>query len=408
MTEMSPPESDGDVILLSQDGDQLTLHSSILASTGVTMSSLLRDHVQCPEHPVVMISVPGVSGAVLRSVVSLMYQGSVNIDHHTSQEIRDVLKCFGISDEALMLLRKNQDKQDQDDNEDVDNGSMEEKSKEILIEKKSSSQEKKVKVVFENKDDNKDVTSTVYDDLRDLGFEWDDNKVEKEEEDDNDEDEEDLQVSKYRVYDTDGNDVTKRRRRKRNFFTHEPSNQCPKCLKFYKTKKNALEHYRNSPCGNKNYKDKKSKLKLCPDCGASVVYLSKHRESMHGGAKWQCDKCDFATRHRDNIWYHIKVHHEGFRASCDQCEKSFSRESSLKEHIRAHHEGQRFKCDKCDFQANQKSHIIKHDRNIHLKIRHPCTICDKKYHLRQTLREHMKKAHSVDIAKYRWKKQKNT
>jgi len=57
----------------------------------------------------------------------------------------------------------------------------------------------------------------------------------------------------------------------------------------------------------------------CPKCGkvfSSKTWLATHEKHIHGGEDgkiqtYQCDKCDFNTKHKNGLTYHSKSKHEG-------------------------------------------------------------------------------------------------
>ena len=93
--------------------------------------------------------------------------------------------------------------------------------------------------------------------------------------------------------------------------------------------------------------------------------LNCHKQSVHEGVKYACDRCEQQFAHKIGLTRHIQSKHEGIKYACDQCDKEFIEQNSLKRHIHSMHEGDKFDCNYCDHQATRQSNLLVHIKKMH-------------------------------------------
>ena len=402
--EWSLLDDSNDVVLLGEDGVSVGAHSSVLASTSDMLTRVLGPHVQCPHHGDIHVSVPGVSGHLLRSLVSMLHHGQVSMEQGARQQFVDLLECLGM-DSVITALDMNA--QTEFDGEEGDY-SME--NNDFVIKHESNNEEEneeheggylrekklhKISTEPNNEKSLEDETGrfTEQDEIIRMLME---EKIT-----DSDEEEEEEERPLQTIVRKDGLVYQRRSKLKKL------SSECPVCKKEFKNRKTYVAHYRmqHTDAG-------KPKSLLCPDCGIRVSGksgLAGHRRYKHnwkgGPKKWPCDKCDYvAIGNLGNLKTHQQRIHEGFKIYCDQCERTFVKKADLAVHVRVEHEGIKFKCKECDFEGKQQSHVNSHYRKVHLNIKHPCEKCSKVFQGRGALKEHMLKVHLIDISKFKCSK----
>lgn len=397
-----------DVFLIGEDGDQVGACSSVLAGTCELLTRVLGPHVQCPHHGDIMVSVPGVSGHLLRPLVTLLHQGQVNIDNGDREQFVELLRCLGMDNviSAVDMNVKTELNCVEPDAEDYISSHESNIDEEIevnignLIEKAENS--------FSRQPNNEESNS--YDGIegkmiKDTGKMSEQDEIirilmeEKMSDSDSEEEKDDRPLQT--IVRKDGL-VYQRRSKIKQLLT-----ECPVCKKDFKNRKTFVSHYRiqHTDAG-------KPKSLLCPDCGVKVSGksgLAGHRRRIHnwrgGPKKWPCDKCEYvAIGNFGNLRIHQQRIHEGFKIYCDQCERTFVKKADLAVHVRVEHEGIKFKCSECEFEGKQQSHVNSHYKKVHLNIKHPCDKCSKVFQGRGALKEHMLKVHSIDISKFKCSK----
>ena len=87
---------------------------------------------------------------------------------------------------------------------------------------------------------------------------------------------------------------------------------------------------------------------------------------------------------RKETWKHL----------CHICDYATKKKSNLTYHLAVHGIGERFKCDKCDKDFSQKVHLITHQKSHNLPSSKKCHDCGKMYKTVQSLKRHIKEMHS--------------
>ena len=102
---------------------------------------------------------------------------------------------------------------------------------------------------------------------------------------------------------------------------------------------------------------------LCDYTSTESSNLKKHRERIHESVKYPCEECDrifldkyYLKRHMNNI--HLKLPRPVL--FCDDCGKNFTHKDYLKKH-KTIHLGISYPCEKCEFKTNSKDNLWLHD-----------------------------------------------
>ena len=123
-----------------------------------------------------------------------------------------------------------------------------------------------------------------------------------------------------------------------------------------------------------------------------------HQSIMEVGKPFKCDKCSFATKHRNSLRSHVKsIHHKIRDSKCQLCSYSAS-ESNLRAHIRIVHLGcKRYSCEKCNYATASYSEFNNHQvtcQTVGSEEKFNCMQCDKSLSSRCALIRHVKAIHN--------------
>lgn len=114
------------------------------------------------------------------------------------------------------------------------------------------------------------------------------------------------------------------------------------------------------------------------------------RVSFEYPRSYQCDQCDFVTRHKGNIKMHIDVHHFITKFKCETCGRTFDQKRSLWRHKRSCHGPLSFQCEKCAYSSRVRGHLKRHTDNVHHKIKKfKCEACGFAFGLKHSMKKHM-------------------
>ena len=105
---------------------------------------------------------------------------------------------------------------------------------------------------------------------------------------------------------------------------------------------------------------------------------------------YSCEQCEYKTRDKYKLKYHVLIKHEGVSYDCDECPRKFSRSDTLKIHEKRDHRSASqfsFQCDSCGKSLETKKGMKKHS------VGQSCTKCDFKS-CAESLQVHMKTAHN--------------
>ena len=148
-------------------------------------------------------------------------------------------------------------------------------------------------------------------------------------------------------------------------------------------------------------------LHKCDKCNATFVFkwsLKTHIEDVHELVTKPCNLCNFITRNKRHMAYHLKTKHSDTLQmfKCEDCDYKCLNLNVLERHKYKQHTGAQLKCDyiNCTFKANYKKALIKHKEHVHsVKF---CNFCDfkidgriitKRGEVRREMRKHEQKEH---------------
>ena len=120
---------------------------------------------------------------------------------------------------------------------------------------------------------------------------------------------------------------------------------------------------------NQSIKHEVFKCHVCEFVIGSEYDLQLHIDRRHGVSK-KCDFCDYATKFRHRMEYHLERCDEQAKMyNCESCEYKVSDKSIFNNHIKHKHgKGSLNKCSKCDFQASTPYKLKVHEADKHGEI----------------------------------------
>ena len=129
-------------------------------------------------------------------------------------------------------------------------------------------------------------------------------------------------------------------------------------------------------------------LNHCADCNFSTKSsLWNHRNSMHVGTVFSCQKYSYTSKSKRGLKSHGKAHHKGKIYPFPECDQVFAYVGDMNLHKRSKHEGVVYFCKYC-------SHTENHKQYAHLKEDVPtCSICEKIFQRQGALKRH-KQSHT--------------
>ena len=107
---------------------------------------------------------------------------------------------------------------------------------------------------------------------------------------------------------------------------------------------------------------------------------------------FQCEKCDYSSC-RKNMSRHMMVTHEMKRHKCDTCGKLFIERRELKMHKLNKHEGVFWDCNLCNFKAAHPNTLKEHKKyqhGVNINKKHKCSECGKLFNKKYTLTVHFR------------------
>eukprot|EP00092_Neocalanus_flemingeri_P014331 GFUD01015455.1.p1 GENE.GFUD01015455.1~~GFUD01015455.1.p1 ORF type:complete len:466 (+),score=101.55 GFUD01015455.1:44-1441(+) len=132
----------------------------------------------------------------------------------------------------------------------------------------------------------------------------------------------------------------------------------------------------------------------CPKKYSRKKRLLEHIQVVHEMKPINCPFCDNIFRSKSSVRRHIlNQHKEHYKFSCDQCSKKYKRNDQLLEHIQIVHEMKTYNCPLCDKILRSKSMVKLHVQAVHGTKISNCHFCDKKFQYITTLRNHIRDKH---------------
>ncbi|CAH2048423.1 unnamed protein product, partial [Iphiclides podalirius] len=139
----------------------------------------------------------------------------------------------------------------------------------------------------------------------------------------------------------------------------------------------------------------------CDQCSAEFISktnLMSH-EYLHNGIRpFRCHYCSSAYTSRSALSRHLKKH-SNVQYVCDHCQRAFKIKAALVMHMNTHNPEKRFVCDECGKRYAQKFALQLHVDSRHRNLPPPCAchICPKRFRRTSVLKDHMKKAHGMEL-----------
>ena len=127
----------------------------------------------------------------------------------------------------------------------------------------------------------------------------------------------------------------------------------------------------------KSHKDKEIKIVIeCKFCdfkaseNRMAAHLSiNHEDDLLCDAKelLKCTLCDFEHTSQRLLSTHVGKEHALW--ICEHCEEQFTNKRHLEGHVRKSHQQSTYDCQKCDFKTKHQSALHRHDENMHKEVK---------------------------------------
>jgi len=178
----------------------------------------------------------------------------------------------------------------------------------------------------------------------------------------------------------------------------EPS-LCDICSKVFKNSRILKQHIRQIHEKRPDEVKKPREPKICPTCGALVVFLKQHIRQVHEKALYQKPRqpkvCPICARQVVYLGVHIKeVHSDDGHFPCSVCGKIFGSRIKVNSHFTSAHRQEPSLCTVCS-QVFKNPHALKgHMRTVHEEKSHQtCPICFQQFDTKTKLYGHNRIVH---------------
>jgi hypothetical protein len=132
---------------------------------------------------------------------------------------------------------------------------------------------------------------------------------------------------------------------------------------------------------------------LCPQKFSVKSKLVRHVKTVHDKFRIQCNLCSKKFTQNNQLVVHIKSFHEQIKIPCNLCPMKFNVKQSLVRHINSVHDQIRFHCNLCSQTFSEKRKVVRHVKTVHEKIKIQCNLCPKKFSQKRHLVAHIKSFH---------------
>jgi len=375
----------GALSLLGRDGCQVLVPAELLLAVSPLVRTMMTDLLPPAFSPHV-ISIPGVTGAVLLMVAELLSKGTAVV-HANKKEVQEVFKMMRI--EACISCCV---------------ADMEVKDEDLT---KGCSQSD-IYIKIEKSDDNKE--SEYYEDFRNLAADKVENKnIESNLSEGNNSLEVLLRSNENKPEDEENRrDTEPDILRQHSSMKHFKCDQCEyKAARRDNLKQHMLIHTGEKPfaCGQCSYRAvSRGKLKrhllvhstrvkpfACDQCSyrAGTSSCLKQHVLIHMGERsFACDQCAHRAISSARLKQHMLVHSRERLFDCDQCSYRAVSRGSLKRHLKVHLRKRAFNCDQCSYKAVSRELLNQHLR-VHAKERFACGQCSYGAVSKRLLKQHM-------------------
>ena len=121
--------------------------------------------------------------------------------------------------------------------------------------------------------------------------------------------------------------------------------------------------------------------------------LEHHQEEFNEKptkALQKCNECDFQNISDLKLRFHERKVHSVYK--CPECEAVFNVKRRYQIHKMHKHKNYTFDCDKCDFKTRHESALWRHGNSIHKTYKfYPCPNCNRPFTRKDNMQDHRKK-----------------
>ncbi|XP_059616325.1 zinc finger protein 79-like [Phlebotomus argentipes] len=183
--------------------------------------------------------------------------------------------------------------------------------------------------------------------------------------------------------------------------------ECDTCHKAFKHPKGLTLHkYTHIPPEERSESVKKAlirsqrgnqkRLYVCPICGKTSNYLTRHLEHIrsHTGEKpYKCNHCDKSFGNHNTLRSHVRIHTGEKPYKCETCGATFRQGSHLRGHMLLHTGEKPHKCLVCEKEFRNKSNFSEHMRMHTGEKPNHCRLCPEKFKNSRLLKKHCQAVH---------------
>ncbi|XP_075988185.1 uncharacterized protein LOC142984461 [Anticarsia gemmatalis] len=138
---------------------------------------------------------------------------------------------------------------------------------------------------------------------------------------------------------------------------------------------------------------------VCGKCFLNKQTLAGHILCHSNIKPFTCEICKFSFRTKNQLAVHVSVHNGEKPFSCEQCGKRFRLQRQLNSHHIVHTDSLPHVCSYCNKGFRFKTLLLQHIRQ-HTGVKpYSCDICQRDFANWSNYNKHMKRRHSMDMAK---------
>ena len=427
-------ENDFSDMVLACEGQLFKAHKVVISSSSPVLRNILKNSYQNP-----FIYLTGVKSEDLRNIITLIYQGEVNVAEknlYLFLEVAENLEIEGFCkiSKDLVNVQENLTKKFIEsgintsqnypvsyDYFQVSNTSIKEEvikkddqgTIKCPIEKVNYLENKNTEIFSRSETSHHHTLSFSENYLEKGSLEY-------------------ISLNNDKVFTKTGSErkeINKKNTRKRRFLTKELKEysdsliasednlfSCRLCNKIFRDNYAAKKHTRTvhikiHPCDQCDYKSTNlSQLKVhvdsihegirhdCNQCNHKAKTkggLIIHLNSKHKGVSYPCDLCDFKSTVKKSLDRHkASIHKTGEELLCEKCDYRTRTKENLRSHVRVKHQLIGVLCDKCNKLFSSNDHLKRHIESVHNKVRFLCNLCEHQTTQKGDLARHMRKVHT--------------
>ena len=372
-----------DVILMTEEGEEVTAHQAVLSLHSQLLRTLLQKN---RNHEMPKLILCGVSKTVLMAFISLLYCGEVHLNRAGIENLINLLRRLGVDTKHLSFPGFFNPTEAQSCDKVREQKHSETWKQDVKLETDSAGEEPNFKNADLDDDYGDDINHSEDLEVEEEGY----NK------------EESFHINNVDEIKPDPPGKV---------FVKSLNGSCQKMgglkkIHWKKKKEEEIQQGIRFPGGKKKHpqkkrepqKERKGKF-ICPECGIVVTMqktLKRHIEAIHLGIRYPCDQCPFQARSKISLKHHIEAVHEGKRYYCDQCEFIALTKQDLRKHGNGKHGEKNYHCDQCDYKTKASGTLKKHINAVHLKMKLTCPDCGSKHSQIGALVKHRRLKHGYN------------